>query len=238
MSVKPLGRKAYGSIPHLYGSRRGPTDKGVNEGQQRICTEKARDKHDYILVQTKLDGSNCAAAKINGEIVPITRAGYHANSSPFPQHHMFAKWVGQNYSRFDGVLREGEWIVGEWLAQAHGTRYSLPHEPFVVFDLMRQKNEKPERSPYPHFVHRLAGFDFTTPMILHEGPPISVLDVLGLLNKMPCKHGTEGKPEGAVWRVHRKGEVDFLAKYVRPDKIDGCFLPELTKGEAVWNWQA
>jgi hypothetical protein len=26
---KPLGKKAYGSIPHLPGSRRGPADKGL-----------------------------------------------------------------------------------------------------------------------------------------------------------------------------------------------------------------
>ena len=36
--VKPLGRPTYGSIPHLIGSRRGPADSGVNDGQQRICT--------------------------------------------------------------------------------------------------------------------------------------------------------------------------------------------------------
>jgi hypothetical protein len=238
MSVKPLGRKAYGSIPHLIGSRRGPGDKGVNEGQQRIATEKARDKHDRIIVQTKLDGSNCAVAKVNGEIVPITRAGYHANSSPFPQHHMFAKWVLNDYKRFDAVLKEGEWLVGEWLAQAHGTVYNLPHEPFVVFDLMRERNGAPERSPYPHFAHRTSGFDFTTPMILHEGSPLSVLHALELLHKTTCKHGTQGKPEGAVWRVERRGKVDFLAKYVRPDKVDGCYLPELTGKDPVWNWQS
>ena len=43
--TKPLGQKAYGSIPHLHGSRRGPADKGVNEGQHRICCERRRDKH-------------------------------------------------------------------------------------------------------------------------------------------------------------------------------------------------
>jgi hypothetical protein len=53
--------------------------------------------------------------------------------------------------------------------------------------------------------------------------------------------------EGAVWRVERnkatgvKGEkkrvVDFLAKYVRPDKEDGICLPNVSGKEAVWNWQ-
>lgn len=52
--------------------------------------------------------------------------------------------------------------------------------------------------------------------------------------------------EGAVWRVERsnptgaKGErkegVDFLVRYVRPDKVDGLYLPEISGKEAVWNW--
>jgi hypothetical protein len=43
--------------------------------------------------------------------------------------------------------------------------------------------------------------------------------------------------EGAVWRVERKGKVDFLGKYVRPEKVDGCYLPEISGEEAVWNWR-
>ena len=35
--------------------------------------------------------------------------------------------------------------------------------------------------------------------------------------------------EGAVWRCERQGAVDFLGKYVRPDKIDGKYLPELSE---------
>ena len=38
--VKPLGQKGYGTIPHLPGSRRGPGDRGVNDGQFRICCVK------------------------------------------------------------------------------------------------------------------------------------------------------------------------------------------------------
>ena len=57
MTNKTLGRKAYGSIGHLPNSRVGPKDHHVHEGQARICTVKARDKHDRVIVQEKLDGS-------------------------------------------------------------------------------------------------------------------------------------------------------------------------------------
>lgn len=103
--MKPLGRKAHGSIPHLIGSRRGPSDRGVNPGQQRIATEQTRDKHDTVIVQVKLDGSNVAIAKINGMIVPLTRSGYVADTSPYPQHHLFAAWVRRNPDRFGAKRR-------------------------------------------------------------------------------------------------------------------------------------
>ena len=51
MSNKPLGRKNYGSIPHLPNSRMGPADKHCEEGQAKIATEQARDKNDEIFVQ-------------------------------------------------------------------------------------------------------------------------------------------------------------------------------------------
>ena len=50
---KPLGQKAYGSIPHLPGSRLGVGDHHVTHGQAKIATEKPRDKHDFIIVQEK-----------------------------------------------------------------------------------------------------------------------------------------------------------------------------------------
>jgi hypothetical protein len=44
--------------------------------------------------------------------------------------------------------------------------------------------------------------------------------------------------EGVVYRVERMDAVDFLAKYVRPEKRDGIYLPEISGRAAVWNWRA
>ena len=59
-------------------------------GQQNIMTKKSRDKKDLIIVQEKLDGSNCSVAKINGEIIALGRAGYLAKTSRWEQHKCFA----------------------------------------------------------------------------------------------------------------------------------------------------
>lgn len=226
---KPLGQKAYGSIPHLPGSRRGPADKGLSEQQAAICTHKARDRHDLIIVQEKLDGSNCSVAKVNGEIIALGRAGYRANTSKYEQHQHFARWVESNRDRFAALLNEGERCCGEWLAQAHGTRYQLTHEPYVIFDLMRGV----ERTPWLECAARLTGF--VLPRTLHVGAPMSIEAVCAVLE--PSGHGAIDPVEGAVWRVERKGVVDFLGKYVRPEKVDGLLLPELNGGVTTWNWQ-
>jgi len=168
--MKPLGQKAYGSIPHLSGSRLGPGDYHISEGQERIATQKKRDKHDIIVVQEKLDGSNVAVAKVNGEILALTRAGYLATSSRYEQHHYFDQWVKRNKHRFDLLLEEGERVCGEWLAMAHGTRYNLPHEPFVPFDIMR----KTERLVFWRMLNRVTALDFVTPKTLNHGEPFSI----------------------------------------------------------------
>jgi hypothetical protein len=226
---KPLGRKSYGSIPHLPGSRVGPGDHKCHDGQARIATEKVRDKHDFIIVQEKLDGSNVGVAKIDGQILALTRAGYRSETSPFNQHWLFKDWVEVNKSRFDQLLDEGERVCGEWLIQAHGTRYDLPHEPFVPFDIMTGG----DRISFLDLRERVLPLGFVLPGTVSEGPPLSIADALTLVSQ--SKHGALDPVEGAVWRIERKHQVDFLVKYVRPEKADGIYLPELSGKEAIWN---
>ena len=229
--VKPLGRKAYGSIGHLPNSRLGPADHCVTDGQAKICTMKARDKHDKIIVQEKLDGSCVAVARIDGVLHPIGRAGYPASSSRFEQHRLFDRWVWENQDRFLSVLNDGERLCGEWLAQAHGTIYMLlgTYEPFAAFDIMVGAN----RLPYEPFLERVKS-TFDMPKCLHIGGPLSVEAAMKehQARGVPCD-----EPEGVVYRVERNGKVDFLAKWVRPDKVDGKYLPEISGCEPFWNWR-
>lgn len=229
---KPLGIKNYGHIPHLSGSRVTPADKHCHEGQARIATEKPRDRHDIVYVTEKLDGSNVGVARVGNDIIAIQRSGYLAETSPYEQHHLFAKWVEQNKSRFLYILQDGERVVGEWLAQAHGTRYQLRHEPFVIFDLMIDH----EHMPYELMVKRIQNGNFTTPFLVHKGLPIGINAALDRLGKHG-QHGAIDEAEGVVWRVERRGKFDFMVKYVKPYKIDGVYLPEISGKELVWNWR-
>lgn len=224
--MKPLGRKAYGSIGHLPSSQLGIGDYHVHEGQAAICTQKRRDKHDIIIIQEKLDGSCCAVAKVNGTIHALTRKGYDARTSPFEQHHLFADWVDKN-NVWHGLLDEGERIVGEWLAQAHGTIYPWVAEPFVAFDIMRGS----ERTEYVN-VKRRIGTVLQMPPTMIPGEPTSEKAAFETLSafKDYC-------PEGLIYRVERLGKVDFLAKWVRPGYVPGKYLPEISECEPFWNWR-
>jgi hypothetical protein len=241
---KPLGCKSYGHIAHLPGSRMGPGDHKCHEGQKRIATEKTRDRHDWVIVQEKVDGSNVGVARIDGILYPLTRAGYVADTSPFEQHWRFGEWVYANQDRFMGALEDGERFCGEWLMQAHGTRYNLTHEPFVVFDLIRDS----KRATLAELIDRTMPFDFILPRLIHSSAePFSIEAALEAIKV--SGHGAIDPVEGAVWRVERKEiinprqgaerawRVDFLAKYVRPDKQDGIYLPEVSGSEPVWNWR-
>lgn len=221
--TKPLGVKAYGSIPHLPGSKTGPGDHTVHEGQARIVTERVRDRHDWVYAEEKLDGACVSAAKLGGRIVALSRSGYLADDSPYHIHHLWAAWVETNAERFAAVLEDGERLVGEWLIWAHGTPYRLQHEPFVAFDLFDAENQRISRAK---FIGRVSRGRFKRPAIW-TGP-------MSLTKREIYVHNN-GPAEGIVFRVERFGRVDFLCKWVRPDHKAGIFMPTLQRPSAIWN---
>lgn len=233
---RPLGRKAYGSIPHLPGSRTGPADRHLSPALARLCTERTRDVNDCVVVLEKLDGSCVAAARVGDSVLALGREGRLAAQSPNDARRLWAAWVSENTERFLAVLQPGERLVGEWLALAHGTRYALKHEPFVAFDLMRDA----ERLPWHALTERLGAGGFVTPGLLHEGGALGIDAAMERLQAGGF-HGAVDPVEGAVWRLERREaagvRVEWLAKYVRPDKVDGSLLPENTGRPAVWNWR-
>lgn len=230
MPEKPLGRKAYGSIPHLPGSKRGPGDHGLSESQAAILTTKSR-PDDLVVVREKIDGSNVAIAKINGAIIPLVRSGYRAESSPYQQHHEFAAWVAKDYLRWYEMLADGERLCGEWIAMSHGTRYDLSDgdEPFYGFDIFREN----ARILDSELSGRLALYLVNEPPLIHKGDSISVESALNLLGDYGKTGIALDRVEGMVWRTERKGKVEFLGKYVNPDFVPGKYFHEDDSPE--WN---
>lgn len=223
--MKPLGHKAYGSIPHLPGSRLGIGDHHCHDGQSAICLTKARDKHDRIIVTEKLDGSNVCVANIGGSIAALTRAGYLAKTSPYAQHHAFADWsMSRNWSS----LPIGHRLSGEWMHTAHGTMYDGV-DPLIGFDVFGPGNVR-----LPHDAARevMRKCGIVGAHVLSDGPPCTIEAAMDRIGAFGF-HGATEQVEGAVWRVERHGAFDFMAKFVRHDKVDGKYMSSVTGGDAI-----
>ena len=209
----------------------------MNEGQARICTSEPRDKHDTIIVQEKLDGCCTAVAMHEGQVLALQRAGYLASSSPYLMLRKFASWVDAHEAMFRYLLREGERLCGEWMIQAHGTEYGegVMHGPWVCFDLMQGH----DRATVEELEERLEGY-VDMPFIVYPRPTPPEALMKGYVDDLARSLTTQYLPyigpvdsiEGFVYRVERKGKVDFLAKWVRPDKVDGLYLMQ---DPPVWN---
>jgi hypothetical protein len=231
--AKPLGSKGYGSTPHLVGSRVGPTDSHVDPTLARIMTEKVRNRHDRIIVTEKLDGSCLTVAKVGGHILPINRAGYLVWDSPWPMQHVFGRYVEDRTSLFSALLHEGERIAGEWMLQAHGTRYRIadPSDLFASFSIIGPRG----RIPYDEFASRVDAAGVRRAHVISDGPALSqaaAVDALGATGF----HSALEQPEGAVWVLETRGEFNCIAKHVIPEKIDGKYLSSITKLSDVWNY--
>ena len=73
------------------------------------------------------------------------------------------------------------------------------------------------------------------PRLLHHGEPAAVNELMPLLLLKTDAIRSRENPEGMVYRVERKGTVDFLAKWVRPDFEAGKYCIGIADEEAVWN---
>ena len=232
---KPQGCSGYGSIGHLPGSKLGPTDSKIPEGQAAIATVKTRDRHDVVIVQEKTDGSGTGVARVDNEIYPLTRAGFLASTSQYEHHQRFAEWAYENKNKFLKLLKNGETARGECLLATHGIRYKLKHEPFVLFDITVKK----ERVCYDELLVR-ASSDFVLPSTVHVGGALSVEDAMSRIHVKQADetyggHGAIDLPEGAIYRVERKQRLLFITKYVRSDFEPGKYLSEMTGQGTVWN---
>ena len=216
----------YGSIPHLSTSKMSQqADKKIAIGQEEILTKKARDWKDTVILTEKVDGSNVGVVRSGGTLVPVSRAGYEVEASPYVMHKMFGRYVERNTHFFDW-LPEGWRICGEWCVVAHGTLMDISNDsPFVAFDIFDSRNK---RILFMDFFGICVKYGIQTVPILHVGQPISINNAVKLLGE--GHYGKPEKPEGCVWRCEREGRVDFLAKWVRPDKEDGKYLDS-----CVWN---
>ena len=216
---RPLGMKTYGRIPHLPGSRAGAGDGHLSCAWAARLTRRSR-PGEQVCMQEKLDGTNVGVARVGNGLIPLVRQGFAASSSRRLQARLFDLWARHHAARFLDVLRPGERLVGEWLLYAHGTRYVLPHEPFVAFDLL----EGHERKSLAEFRER-TGDTFATPGLWGTGAqdPAQLWEARTASGGQGL-HGAHPLPEGLVYRLETEDSAVQVAKWVRPDYRTGAYF--------------
>lgn len=233
---KILNGKAFGSIPHMIGSRRGPGDHGINEGMESLLVNDDRLNTSRIIVTEKLDGSCVCVGRFDGRLHYLTRSGWPTSTSKYILHHEFERWARKQ--NFD-FLKEGERIIGEWLGTAHGTIYRELDNPFYIFDMFHSD----QRLPYEYTINTVIHSDLLYVPIVHEGKQIKVSTALNTL-------GNDGflnadLSEGLVYRYERETTrsgavrdypIIILAKYVRPEKEPGKYLDK-DQRKLIYNWR-
>lgn len=232
-TIKPLARKGYGSTPHLLGSRVGPSDSHAEPSLCAILTTKVRNSHDRVIVTEKLDGSNMLAAKVDGNVLAISKAGYLAADTPWPMQRMFGRYVEDRRSVYDDLLDDGERLAGEWMLQAHGTRYEItdPKDLYVGFAIIGPKG----RIPHDEFAERMDVAGLPRAHVISDGPALSQADAVEMLGERGF-HKALDPVEGAVWVLETRGAFNTIAKHVIPSKVDGKFLPLVSNAPDVWNY--
>lgn len=229
--LRVLKQKAYNGIGHLPGSGSVSADRHIHQREAARLTEACPPDCE-VIVQEKLDGSCVAVYRRGREILPLGREGDITYGSRNSSRRMWADWVKIHKDLFLDVLRDGEWLCGEWIAMVHTVRYHDVTSPFYAFDLFGVDG-KPKG--YDSFLERLFGSNIPIPALLHRGEALGVEAAMEYLKIKGAK--TQDRGEGAIWRMERDGVPKLKAKYVRPDFEAGLFLEETTGKPSQWNWQ-
>lgn len=230
--VKKVVNKSYDSIPHLSKSRLGEADSHIDAKQEAFLTAQLPPIDCILYIEEKMDGSNCAVIRKNGEIIPIGRSGYRCIDSNFEQHRRFHKYVMDRKESFEKLLPdEDDRVVGEWLAQAHGTIYPNVTTPYLVFDLL--KSGKRIGYEEKREIFKKHGFQMV-PLLMMVRRAVPIEEAISVA--LDCNPLTEG----VVYRLERydkkmdKYVPHIIAKVVRMDKEDGKYL---NSENPIWMWQ-
>lgn len=120
----------YPRTPHLQGSRlqEGDTEEGQVAYQQLVGQ--------YIVVEEKLDGANCAISfSDTGELLLQSRGHYLLGGSRERQFNLLKQWAVAHEDWLFERLENRYILYGEWLHKKHAIFYDqLPHY-FCEFDI-------------------------------------------------------------------------------------------------------
>jgi hypothetical protein len=125
----------YPRTPHLMGSLLGPGDEDLSQVDPKSL------KGHYLVVEEKLDGSNCAIRfSGNGQMFLQSR-GHYLVGGPRERHFELLKaWTGTHQRALFEALGSQYVLYGEWLAAKHTVYYDALTHYLFEFDVLDTEN--------------------------------------------------------------------------------------------------
>jgi hypothetical protein len=208
-----------------------PGDRFLETSFVKIATEKSRDEHDRIIVSELMDGLHLAVCKENGIIIPKLRDGSLASTLKEKSIEIFLTWISKNEHVFKNLLQDGERLCGEWMTQQYGTSYKDLVARYFIFDIIRNG----KRVLFDELSSRIKSINFPeikmVPILFDSNRAVDIQTALARLGKMGMCNALD-YPEGVVYRVERKGSVEFCAKFVCLNKDK---YAHVTGNKVAWN---
>ncbi|MCW5983352.1 MAG: RNA ligase family protein [Bryobacteraceae bacterium] len=193
----------YPRTPHIAGSRLQPGDDDLS------VVSFSRVEGRRVVVEEKLDGSNCGISFDPGGALTLQSRGHALAGGPRErQFDLLKRWANWRAEALWKLLGTRYVMYGEWLYARHTIYYDeLPHY-FVEFDLLDR-----ESGTFLDTVERAAILDGSTVVsapVLHEGP-LRTLD--GLIGR--SRFASSEAMEGLYIKREEGGRVVERFKYIR-----------------------
>jgi hypothetical protein len=194
----------YPRTPHITGSRLQPGDEDLKS----VARETLHGLH--IVVEEKLDGSNCAVSFDGLGALVLQSRGHVLSGGPRErQFDLLKRWAGHHRAWLQEHLGTRYIMYGEWLYARHTIAYDhLPHY-FMEFDVLNRETGEFLSTGRRHQL--LSDGPVTSVPVLAEG---SAVDLDACIARSTCS-STE-TIEGLYLKHERDGRVVSRYKFVRP----------------------
>lgn len=222
----------YPRTPHLQGSR---LQAGDSEQGQLPYNQLAGQ---YIVVEEKLDGANCAISfSAGGELLLQSRGHYLIGGSREKQFNLLKHWAAAHEQWLLAHLQDRYIMYGEWLHKKHSIFYdALPHY-FCEFDIWDRQQQCFLSTVQRHAL--LANGPVLSVPVLYAGiAPANLRDLLELV--------TGSLAKSVAWKsifeqIIQREKLDLTRAWQQCDKshlMEGLYIKiessDQTVGRLKW----
>jgi hypothetical protein len=235
----------YPRTQHLVGSKNQTGDEDLS----LVPFTQIKDR--YVVIEEKMDGSNCGISFAEGQLLLQSRGHYLLGGPREKQFDLFKKWSHDNFLVLQEVLGTRYVMFGEWMYAKHTIYYDQLPAYFMEFDILDIEENKwldTQRRK-----EMIGSQDITSVKVLFEG--ILTENILNELitqshfisdrqyesfqeqildhrfSPSRCNRETDltGLMEGLYIKVEEEGEVKGRYKYVRES-----FLTQVEDSMSHW----